>query len=177
MGEPALRADCTRCNGLCCVYLAFDRSELFAFDKAAGTPCRHLSDDCRCAIHADLARRGFAGCSRYDCLGAGQRVVQELFGGRSWREGAAVAAAMFSAFRTMRTVHELLLLLRQAGALRLTSDQAELCRTLQDALAPSDGWSQDSLAAFGQGGLADEVRAFLRSLKPHVLIATPSREP
>jgi hypothetical protein len=168
MGEPALRADCTRCNGLCCVYLAFDRSELFAIDKAAGTRCPNLADDCRCAIHPDLIRRGFSGCARYDCLGAGQRVVQELFNGRSWSESPAMAASMFSAFRVMRRVHELLLLLRSAEALPLTPREAEALAGLHETLQPSHGWSRASLAAFERSDLEGQVMEFLRSLKHQV---------
>ncbi|HEY6597232.1 MAG TPA: pentapeptide repeat-containing protein, partial [Asanoa sp.] len=34
-----LRADCTRCVGLCCVAPAFSASADFAIDKPAGRPC------------------------------------------------------------------------------------------------------------------------------------------
>ena len=37
-----LRADCSRCVGLCCVAPAFARSADFAVDKPAGTPCTNL---------------------------------------------------------------------------------------------------------------------------------------
>jgi len=101
-----LRADCSRCVGLCCVAPAFARSADFAVDKPAGTPCAHLRADFRCAIHADLRDRGFAGCTVFDCLGAGQRVTA-AFAGRDWRT-PAVAAPMFAAFAVARQVHELL---------------------------------------------------------------------
>ncbi|ROS23824.1 pentapeptide repeat-containing protein [Cellulomonas sp. PhB150] len=103
-----LRADCSRCVGLCCVASSFSRSSEFAFDRDFGTPCRNLQDDHRCAIHARLRTSGMSGCTTYDCFGAGQRVTQELYGGRSWREGPAVAEPMFADFWAAQSVHELL---------------------------------------------------------------------
>jgi uncharacterized protein YjbI with pentapeptide repeats len=107
-----LRADCARCVGLCCVAPAFARSADFAVDKPAGTPCTHLAEDFRCGIHADLRDRGFAGCTVFDCLGAGQRVTA-AFAGRDWRT-PGVAASMFAAFGVARQVHELLWYLDEA---------------------------------------------------------------
>lgn len=112
-----LVADCARCAGLCCVALPFASSADFALDKAAGVPCPNLGHDHRCAIHADLRASGFGGCVAFDCLGAGQRVTQVTFGGRSWRTDPSIAEAMFGAFRVMRQLHDLLWLLRQAAGL------------------------------------------------------------
>jgi len=98
--------------GLCCVAPAFARSADFAVDKPAGTPCTNLQADFRCAIHADLRDRGFAGCTVFDCLGAGQRVTA-AFAGRDWRT-PEVAAPMFAAFGISRQVHELLWYLDEA---------------------------------------------------------------
>ena len=71
-----LVADCSRCVGLCCVVLPFQRSVDFAFDKAPGEPCRHLAGDHRCTIHDRLLESGMRGCVAYDCFGAGQAVTQ-----------------------------------------------------------------------------------------------------
>ncbi len=107
-----LRADCSRCVGLCCVAPAFARSADFAVDKPAGTACAHLRADFRCGIHAELRDRGFPGCTVFDCLGAGQRVTA-AFAGRDWR-APDVAAPMFAAFGVARQVHELLWYLDEA---------------------------------------------------------------
>ncbi|WP_199421941.1 pentapeptide repeat-containing protein [Actinotalea solisilvae] len=109
-----LRADCARCVGLCCVALAFSRSADFALDKEAGEPCQNLAPDHRCTIHARLRTAGFTGCTVYDCLGAGQKVTQVTFAGRSWRDDAATASAMFGAFTAVRALHELLWYLTEA---------------------------------------------------------------
>ncbi|MBO9554754.1 pentapeptide repeat-containing protein [Cellulomonas sp.] len=103
-----LRADCSRCVGLCCVALPFARSADFALDKPGGVPCTHLRQDDGCGIHAHLRERGFPGCTVFDCFGAGQHVTQGTFGGRSWREGPEVAGPMFAAFTVQRQLHELL---------------------------------------------------------------------
>jgi hypothetical protein len=165
MTEPMLRPDCTRCAALCCVAPAFDRSEDFAVDKPAGVACPNLTADHRCAIHADLARRGFRGCAHYDCMGAGQRVTQEMFAGRSWRDDPAIAGAMFEAFRRMRQVHALLELLETAGRLPLTAAQRQTHNELRHALDPDGGWTPSSLAAFERGPLPAEVGRFVMSLR------------
>jgi Pentapeptide repeats (8 copies) len=112
-----LTADCSRCVGLCCVLPAFAASADFAVDKPAGTPCRHLRADDRCGIHDRLRDRGFPGCVVFDCFGAGQRVTQDTFAGRSWRDGAGTAAAMAAVFPVMRQLTELLWYLAEARVL------------------------------------------------------------
>ena len=112
-----LRADCSRCAGLCCVAPAFAASADFAVDKPAGQPCRHLGADSRCGIHADLRERGFPGCAVFDCFGAGQQLTQVTFGGRSWREDPELAASMFAVFPVLRQLHELLWHLLEAETL------------------------------------------------------------
>ena len=112
--SPRLRADCARCCGLCCVGPAFDADQGFGFDKPAHTPCAHLTEDTRCAIHKRLRERGFPACVTFDCYGAGQRVTQELFGGKSWRSAPELASRMFSAYSTYRALHELMALLEVA---------------------------------------------------------------
>lgn len=104
-----LRADCARCFGLCCVAPAFAKSADFAVDKPAGQPCRNLRADFRCGIHAHLRERGFAGCTSYDCFGAGQKVAQVTFRGRP-------APQMYEVFGTVRRLHELLWYLADAAA-------------------------------------------------------------
>jgi uncharacterized protein YjbI with pentapeptide repeats len=99
-----LRADCSRCSGLCCVAPAFARSADFALDKPARCPCPHLQGDFRCGIHAQLPERGFRGCTVYDCFGAGQRLTQETFGDTDWRR----APEILDVFQTVRALHELL---------------------------------------------------------------------
>ncbi len=91
--------------------LAFERSPSFAFDKPAGVPCRNLLGNA-CRIHDELVGSGCSGCARYDCAGAGQRVCEEVFVGRSWRDDPALLAPMTDAFRVMRDVQELRVLLR-----------------------------------------------------------------
>jgi hypothetical protein len=102
-----LSADCANCVGLCCVALAFDRSAAFAYDKEPGEPCVHLEQDFRCKIHPVLRERGFTGCTVFDCFGAGQKVTQQTFDGRSWREDG-VRGDMFAVFPIVRRLQQLL---------------------------------------------------------------------
>ena len=125
-----LRADCSRCVALCCVAPAFARSSEFAIDKPAGVPCPHLADDHRCSIHDRLRPSGFAGCTAYDCFGAGQRLTQETFAGVDRRGHPEAAAAMLAALPVLRGLHELLWYLHEARdlaeALPLRADLDEV---------------------------------------------------
>ncbi|TPQ18024.1 pentapeptide repeat-containing protein [Streptomyces sporangiiformans] len=113
--RPDLRADCSRCFGLCCVALPFSASADFAIDKDAGKPCPNLLTDSRCGIHTELRQRGFTGCTVYDCFGAGQKVSRITFGGQDWRSGSrADARRMFDVFPVVRQLHELLWYLTEA---------------------------------------------------------------
>jgi len=137
--DPRLRADCSRCCGLCCVAPAFDAIQGFGYDKPASKPCRNLQADFRCGIHAGLAIRGFPGCASFDCYGAGQRVTHDLFGGRSWRSHPELAPAMFNAYFRYRALHELMALLELAVRTTTPTDREALLAQLRriDALCTS----------------------------------------
>ncbi|MGA9871756.1 MAG: pentapeptide repeat-containing protein [Rhodococcus sp. (in: high G+C Gram-positive bacteria)] len=109
-----LLADCSQCFGLCCVALPFARSSDFAADKAGGDPCNNLQNDYRCGIHSALRDKGFRGCTVYDCFGAGQKVSQDTYDGRSWLQNRETAREMFDVFPVMRQLHELLWYLTEA---------------------------------------------------------------
>ncbi|MFB7496183.1 pentapeptide repeat-containing protein [Streptomyces sp. NPDC056161] len=144
-GRTELRGDCARCFGLCCVALPFAASADFALDKPAGRPCPNLRDDHRCGIHTELRSKGFAGCTVYDCFGAGQKVSQVVFGGRDRRTGSAgLARGMAEVFPVVRQLHELLWYLTEAQDLPAARPfRAELREALQDTerltrLAPAE---------------------------------------
>lgn len=139
-----LGADCGRCFGLCCVALSFPRSADFPFDKAAGDPCVNLDESDACRVHAELRPRGFKGCTVFDCFGAGQKVSQATFGGRSWRDDPRTADAVFAVFPVVRRLHELLWYLDRA--LLLTDDPALVARldsAFEHVLGLSDGTATD----------------------------------
>jgi len=152
-----LRADCSRCCGLCCVAPAFFKDQGFAIDKPAGTSCRHLRADELCAIHDELRTRGFPACASFDCYGAGQRVTQQLFGGASWRASPEIAAKMFEAYARYRTLHELLALLELASR-RAADAEANALAEIAARI--------EELCATG-GALADSVR--IEPLREEVL--------
>ena len=114
---------------------AFAKSSDFAINKPAGQPCRHLATDFRCSIHERLAPSGFPGCIVFDCFGAGQRITQETFGGRSWREAPEAAGSMFATLPIMRQLHELMWYLGEA--LRL-AEAHRVHPELAAALAETD---------------------------------------
>ncbi|WP_371631484.1 pentapeptide repeat-containing protein [Streptomyces sp. NBC_00341] len=132
-GRAGLRSDCGNCFGLCCVALTLTRSADFAINKDAGKPCRNLQDDFRCGIHTRLRSEGFAGCTVYDCFGAGQKVSGETFGGQDWRAAPESAQQMFEVFPVMRQLHELLWYLTEAAELAPARPlHGEIGRTLEE---------------------------------------------
>ncbi|NPC96436.1 pentapeptide repeat-containing protein [Nocardioides sp. zg-DK7169] len=161
--EETLRPDCGACVGLCCVALPFGRSRDFAFDKAAGEPCRHLTPADGCGIHSELRGRGMVGCTVYGCHGAGQQVSQVVYAGRSWRDGAAMAGEMFAVFAVVQGLHEMLVLLADAGRWAVGPRRGELDALTERLRAASGGTPTEVL-----GVEVDRFRAsvgeFLRSL-------------
>jgi hypothetical protein len=144
--QDQLRADCSRCFALCCTAFGFTRSADFAIDKPPASPCPNLAADFSCTIHDRLRPRGFPGCTVFDCFGAGQAVSQGLFQGVSWRASPESAPAMFSAFKIMKQLHEMLWHLAGAEARVFSPDTAAEVRELRAELASAaDGNLQDLL--------------------------------
>jgi uncharacterized protein YjbI with pentapeptide repeats len=139
-----LKSDCANCFALCCVALTLTRSQDFAIDKSAGEPCPNLLDDFGCGIHDRLRGRGFAGCTVYDCFGAGQKVSQVTFGGTSWQQEPDTAGQMFATLPIMRQLHEMLWYLAEAER----SPQAE-------ALRGEIGWAIDETERLTRGSAAE----------------------
>ncbi len=137
---------------------------MFAYDKKAAEPCKHLTKDHACNIHEQLTDKGFAGCVRYNCFGAGQRVTNELFAGKSWRDHPNEAQKMFDAYRVMHNVHEFLAMLEAARKLKLDSVQIKQVEVFQNELSPASAWTPATLAAFQSSGVFDEIRFFFRGL-------------
>ena len=165
---PLLTADCANCTALCCMALSFDAGEALAIDKPACAACPNLNADFTCSIHDRLETQGFSGCVRYDCLGAGQRVTNEVFKGRDWRNTPALMAPMVEAFAAMRSVHRNLELLLAAQTLALPAPIKDILRDLLDIHLPADGWTADTLAAYAAAGHDQRVAAFLRDLRAYV---------
>lgn len=138
MQLPDLKEDCSRCAALCCLAYPFEAEEDFAILKEADSPCPNLGQDFRCKIHTDLIPCGFGGCVAYSCAGAGQRVTQILFKGKSWQDDPDLLPHMTYALRLLRPIHEALLVLQEIEALDLPPDLRAQCTTLTLALCPED---------------------------------------
>ncbi|MEU2221668.1 pentapeptide repeat-containing protein [Streptomyces sp. NPDC018347] len=157
-----LRGDCAQCFGLCCVALPFARSADFALNKPAGQPCPNLGGDHRCGIHADLRRKGFTGCTVYDCFGAGQRVSQVTFEGRDRRTGPAGRTRLMSdVFPVVRQLHELLWYLTEALGLPAARPvHPELRQALEQTERLASG-TPEELAALDVAAHRQEVNVLL----------------
>lgn len=103
--SESLRANCERCFALCCMATTLEKSAEFAIDKPANRACPNLRADFRCSIHSRLRQRGFAGCTEFECYGAGQKVSQHTFGGRDWRSEPDLLPLMSLVFRVQWQLH------------------------------------------------------------------------
>lgn len=163
-----LKTDCSKCAALCCVVLAFDKGKDFAFDKNPGEPCRNLSGH-SCKIHDKLQQEGFSGCVAYDCLGAGNRVVQEVFAGQSWQKEPRLLRVMLEAFAGMREVHKRIDLLRAAETLPLAPRDEQIRRGFLVRLE-QHRWSGPELHEF-EVGLALEIDIFFHGIRKYVPVS------
>lgn len=155
--------DCSQCAGLCCAAYFFDKGDDFPEDKPAGVPCQHLCDDGRCGIHSTRTAQGYRGCIPYTCHGAGQRVVQEFFAGRSWHDDSALLIPMVEALRGLSRVHEKLMLLEAAAGLPLTKEQTvERSGLAQELLEIK---SPQAASGFTESALERRISVFLSTLR------------
>ena len=165
-----LTTDCTACVGLCCKTFQFETGPDFAIEKSAGQSCPHLGSDFSCTIHADRVAKGFSGCLIFDCQGAGQRIVHEVYAGFDWPAAGALLPEMIDAFRVLREVHRLYELIDISGALPLSDDHAAERRDLLSQLGVQPinaSW----LAEFEQSALPQRATKYLKSLT--VLVPHP----
>lgn len=181
--EPArdrFRADCSRCAGLCCVALSRSVAGGFGADDPAGTPCANLRPDNLCTIHTTLRPDGWPACTVFDCFGAGQQTVSQVFAGRDWRD-PEVREPMFAVFAVLRQLMEVLRHLDEASR-RLDHDlHAELdalmarLETLVNAPAP-DLMASDPTAWRAEAGpLLAEVSRQHRARRLAVHTVRPGR--
>lgn len=162
------RPDCGRCAALCCVAFEFERSADFAMDKPAGQPCANLDGCGQCRIYSRRVEFGFGGCIRHDCQGAGQRVVQDLFGGRTWLEEPALLEPMIAAFTATWEVHAMLALLASARGLTLPDHALAAISDLEGRLEiiAADACAPDARSRTREA--CKEVYAFLPTLQVYV---------
>ncbi|GAB2681911.1 pentapeptide repeat-containing protein [Thalassiella azotivora] len=151
-GRGDLVARCEDCVALCCVVPGFTASDEFAVDKPPGTPCPHLLATHRCGIHATLRRRGFPGCTAYDCFGAGQHVTAHVLRGRDVLTDPAARTTATRALGPARDLHELLWYVTEALGLPGTAHLRSALRrqrsdvlALRDRLPDVDGADVDDL--------------------------------
>lgn len=145
-GLPVLSADCSRCDGLCCVLLSFRRSADFGGDKQAGTPCHHLDAGDRCGIHDSLRHTGWSGCASFDCFGAGQHLTHTTYAGRHWRDATGSELAEMGAVLTVvRRLHEMLAHLAEVerrspdpGAREMTAELVALSHATPETVLAAD---------------------------------------
>lgn len=162
MSEQVFSADCTRCFGLCCTLLSFERSADFGHDKFGGQPCQYLRSDFRCRIHERLDDLGYGGCDAFDCLGAGQR-ASAAFAPLNWQRDAAVARRLQARFAQLLSLQEVRTGLAAASGLELSADQnVERQRLLAEVGADAESAASD-VTPTGDAAIRAS-RLFLRQL-------------
>ena len=164
MSKSDFEADCSRCFGLCCTALSFERGSQFAHDKLAGEPCQFLAEDFKCRIHAQREALGYEGCEAFDCLGAGQR-ASAIFAGESWRRDSSVARRLYASFSLLLRLQEMRQALETAAEMdlepQLHLERQALLATITDQAESG----REDVAEAASASLA-EAKAFLRRLAP-----------
>lgn len=167
MAAFSLEPDCQNCVGFCCVALAFDQGDHFAINKDAGIPCPHLQADHYCDIHASLKQKGFSGCVRYNCFGAGQRVAQEIFPNQTWRDNPEHANLMFEVFSIVEKIHVLISMLNTAEKLNLPP-HLERERLAYQQKLEALSTKPDDLKQVPLGSLRKQIEQFLAGLRDQI---------
>jgi len=166
--RPSLRPDCSKCFALCCIALGFSRSIDFAFDKPAGLPCPNLDPGSNCTIHASLLGRGFRGCTVFDCFGAGQSVSQRFYLGISWADDLGSREHIFTAFRIMKQLHEMLWYVEEAADRAYDPGVADYARELTARISALTEGEADALLAADVRTLHEDVRELLIAVSEEV---------
>ena len=162
MTQAEMTSDCSRCVGLCCVALSFERSDGFGHDKVAGEPCYHLDASFRCSIHAKREALGYDGCEAFDCLGAGQRATA-VFAVKNWRRDPALARQLHARFALLTKLQEMRQALTAAANLDLLSAVHATRQALLDRIVLLADGHEDSIDGAAAAVLS-EARAFLGEL-------------
>ncbi len=71
---------------------------------------------------------------------------------------------MLAAFSDLRAVHKQLVLVRAAEKLALSEPSRKKLALIDQALAPEDGWTAESLSRFVRGSRLTDIQNFWRSL-------------
>lgn len=95
--------------------------------------------------------------------GAGNRVVQEVFAGRSWQQEPRLVGPIMEAFAAMREVHKRIDLLRTAYDFALDPEDQQTRTQLLTQLERQQ-WSGDNLNEFltGLASYAQKLTAIIR---------------
>lgn len=171
-----LSADCENCFGLCCVALPYAKSADFAFTKSSGTPCQNLQADFKCGIHNKLRKEGFRGCSTYECFGAGQKVSQNIYAGKDWRNHPELANEMFSVFPIMQQLHEMLCYLNEALHLEVTKPIHKNLQAVYDETQNLTNLSPDAILALDIVKHRVEVNELLLQTSELVRSTVPNKK-
>lgn len=163
--------DCAQCAGLCCMAPAIHRSSRFPFEKPACTACEHLRPGGGCGVHAQRQEMGYLGCIDFTCLGAGQRVTQQMFGGASWQEDDRLREPMARAFLDLYRVQESRWLLQTAAFMGISPEREKERLEMLEIYAPpgAEGWTTERLDRMLAKLSPDTVRGWLRTLGTEML--------
>jgi hypothetical protein len=97
----------------------------------------------------------------FDCFGAGQQLTQVTFGGRTWREDPALAAAQFAVLPILRQLHEMLWYLTEALALGAAAPLHAEVRTALSRAETLTAGTAEQLRGLDVGGFRGEMGELL----------------
>ncbi len=165
-GKLETRSDCSRCAALCCIAYPSDEMPGFSARKQAGEACPKLDACGLCSIYATRGRDGFGGCIQFECFGAGQHVVQTLFGGKDWRDDPALLRPMVESFLALRKCFDLLYLVDYARGLGPNGDERSVLDGIETELTEMAASAQTASDSARLRSVEARLRPVLARLHP-----------
>lgn len=142
-----MKADCSKCSGLCCTALFCFKMDGFPRDKEAGEPCVNLLKNYQCNIHSELEKRKMKGCIGYDCFGAGQYVTQSIYKGQTWQNLPKESHEIFDVFCMVFHLYQIKYFLTEALVINgAESLQEDIQRLLDENIKICQSSSHDILS-------------------------------
>jgi uncharacterized protein YjbI with pentapeptide repeats len=159
-----LKIDCSNCCGICCIALYCSKAEGFPADKEAGTPCKNLMPDFRCRAHTKLPQLKLKGCMAFDCMGAGQKVTQNIFGGANWHTSPQYEEQMFQGFFKVYQLHQMLWYLMDGKCILSAEPLTEEIVALIDENRRMTGLSPDEILMLNLDAYQADVNHVLKEI-------------
>lgn len=159
-----IKADCSKCSGLCCIALFFSKMDGFPQDKEAGKPCINLNKDYYCKIHGELKNCKMRGCIGYDCFGAGQHVTSVIYKGETWQTIKGKSQEIFDVFVVVFHLYQIRYFLVESRTIVLAKELWKVIDELIDENKRLCNYSPKDILNIDVDSYRDKVNIILKKV-------------